>query len=135
MFLLDTNVISELRRPRPHGAVVSWFDTVELSSTAVAAATIGEVQRGIERTRDNDPAKALEIEGWLEDFLYRMPVLPMDAETFRIWARLMHKRPPQLFEDAMIAATSLRHGMTVATRNTRHFETFGVQLVNPFAPT
>ena len=102
---------------------------------SVAAASIGEVQTGIERTRENDPAKALEIESWLEDFLHRMPVLPMDAEAFRIWARLMHRMPRQLSEDAMIAATALRHGMTVATRNTRDFEMFGVPLVNPFEPT
>jgi toxin FitB len=135
MFLLDTNVISELRRPRPHGAVVSWIDALQPSSMSVAAASIGEVQTGIERTRENDPAKALEIESWLEDFLHRMPVLPMDAEAFRIWARLMHRMPRQLSEDAMIAATALRHGMTVATRNTRDFEMFGIPLVNPFEPT
>jgi predicted nucleic acid-binding protein len=135
MFLLDTNVISELRRPRPHGAVVSWMDSLEPSSMSVAAATIGEIQTGMERTRDNNPAKALEIEGWLEDFLHRMTVLPMDAEAFRIWARLMHGAPRQLSEDAMIAATAIRHGLTVATRNTRDFQLFGIQLINPFEPT
>jgi predicted nucleic acid-binding protein len=132
MFLLDTNVVSELRRQRPHGAVLNWIDTLESSAMSVAAATIGEIQTGIERARDSNPAKALEIESWLEDFLHRMPVLPMDAETFRIWARLMHRSPRQLSEDAMIAATALRHGLVVATRNTRDFKTFGVSLFNPF---
>jgi predicted nucleic acid-binding protein len=116
MFLLDT------------------MEALEPSSMSVAAATIGEIQAGIERTRDNNPAKALEIESWLEDFPHRMVVLPMDAETCRIWARLMHGAPRQLSEDAMIAATAVRHGLAVATRNTRDFETFGIRLFNPFGP-
>lgn len=132
MFLLDTNVVSELRRPRPHGAVLSWIDSLDPSSMSVAAATIGEIQAGIERARDNSIEKAIEIESWLEDFLHRIVVLPMDAEIFRIWARMMHRAPRQLYEDAMVAATALRHGLIVATRNTRDFQRFGVTLINPF---
>lgn len=132
MYVLDTNVVSELRRKRPHGAVVAWLGSLDMSTISVSAATIGEIQVGIERTRDNDPTKAIEIEGWLDDLLHRIPVLPVDAETFRIWARLMHQRPQQLSEDAMIAATALRHGFALATRNVRDFNAFGVSLVNPF---
>jgi predicted nucleic acid-binding protein len=104
MFVLDTNVLSELRRPRPHGAVLAWIEAVELSALYIAAITVGEIQAGIERTRDNDKMKAFEIESWLEDILHRLPVLAMDAEIFRIWARLMHGRSSHLSEDAMIAA-------------------------------
>jgi predicted nucleic acid-binding protein len=132
MFVLDTNVLSELRRPRPHGAVLAWIEAVELSALYIAAITVGEIQAGIERTRDNDKMKAFEIESWLEDILHRLPVLAMDAEIFRIWARLMHGRSSHLSEDAMIAATAMRHGLTIATRNTRHFAIFEAPVINPF---
>ena len=66
MYLLDTNVVSELRRPRPHGAVVAWLQTVDDASLFLSAVTLGEIQAGIERTREQDPAKAAEIEAWLE---------------------------------------------------------------------
>jgi predicted nucleic acid-binding protein len=132
MYLLDTNVISELRRPRPHGGVVAWMSSVEDKDLRLAAATIGEIQIGIERARDNDEAKAAEIEGWLEDILQAMTVLTMDAETFRLWARIMHRKQERLSEDAMIAATAIRHDLTVVTRNLRDFEAFEVRVFSPF---
>ena len=132
MFVLDTNVLSELRRQRPHGGVLEWILNVELSGLYAAAVTIGEIQAGIERTRENDNVKAVEIESWLEDILHRLPVLAMDAEIFRIWARLMHRRSNHLSEDAMIAATAIRHGLTIATRNVGDFAIFDVPMINPF---
>ena len=66
MYLLDTNVVSELRRPRPHGGVIAWISTLEFLEVRISAGvTIGEIQTGIERTREQDAAKAAEIEGWL----------------------------------------------------------------------
>lgn len=132
MFLLDTNVVSELRRPRPHGAVRAWMATVSPAEISLAAITIGEIQTGIEKVREHDLPKAAEIESWLDDLLRSMIVLPMAGETFRIWARLMHRKPVQLSGDAMLAATAIQHGLTVATRNTRDFRQFGVPLLNPF---
>lgn len=132
MYVLDTNVISELRRVRPHGAVVAKVASVDLSELAVSAVTIGELQTGIERTRDHDPIKAIEIENWLDELLHRMPVLPIDAEVYRIWARIMHRRPAEIAEDAMIGATALRYGRTVVTRNVRHFTSLEVAVLNPF---
>lgn len=83
MYLLDTNVVSELRRPRPHGAVVAWLQSVDDASLFLSAVTLGEIQAGIERTREQDPAKAAEIEAWLERVASAWNVLAMDAAAFR----------------------------------------------------
>jgi predicted nucleic acid-binding protein len=132
MYLLDTNVISELRRPRPHGAVVAWVRSVADSDLHLSAVTLGEIQAGIELTRDQDAAKADEIEQWADLVSASYNVLPMDAETFRLWARLMHGRSDTLYEDAMIAATAKLHQLTVVTRNVGDFAHFDVDLFNPF---
>jgi len=134
MYLLDTNVISELRRPRPHGAVVAWLRTLDDRALFVSAVSLGEIQAGIEMTREQDPAKAAEIEQWADRIAGLWNVLPMDAAAFRIWARLMHRRSDALMEDAMIAATALAHGLQVATRNLRDFKEFDVPVFNPYAP-
>ena len=133
MYLLDTNVVSELRRPRPHGAILAWLREVSDTEIHLSAVTIGEVQAGIEITRERDPAKAAEIELWLEEVAKTYNVLPMDADIFRAWARLMHRRSDDLIEDAMIAATAIVHKLTVVTRNVRDFERLGVRTLNPFS--
>ena len=132
MYLLDTNVVSELRKSKPHGAVLAWFTALEDAQLHLSAVTIGEIQVGIELTRKQDEAKAREIEGWLEGVAISYNVLAMDAATFRVWAQLMHGRSEALYEDAMIAATAKVHGLTVVTRNTADFKAFGVPLLNPF---
>ena len=132
MFLLDTNVISELRRPRPHGAVVAWLQGTADADLHVSAVTIGELQAGVEMTREQDPGKAAEIEAWVERVADTYNVLPMDGLTFRYWARLMHRRTDELIEDAMIAATAAVHNLTVVTRNNAHYEPTGVRILNPF---
>ncbi len=132
MYLLDTNVISELRRKRPHGAVVAWLQTVPDADLHISAATIGELQVGIEMTREQNPARAAELETWLEAVAATYNVLPMDVRIFRAWARLMHRQTGSLIEDAMIAATAVVHDLTVATRNSRDFQKLGVRIFNPF---
>jgi toxin FitB len=133
MYVLDTNVISELRRIRPHGGVMAWLRSVDDRDLNVSAVSFGEIQAGVERTRETDPAKAAEIEAWADQIAGTWNVLPMDVATFRLWAKLMHRRPDDLFEDAMIAATARVHGMEVVTRNVRDFKDFGVTVFNPYA--
>lgn len=132
MFLLDTNVISELRRAKPHGAVLAWLKKAPEQDLHLSAVSLGEIQAGIELTREQDPEKAEALEAWAEQVAASYNVLPMDAETFRTWARLMHRRSDTLYEDAMIAATAKRHQLTVVTRNVGDFVHFGVPVFNPF---
>jgi predicted nucleic acid-binding protein len=132
VYLLDTNVVSELRKPRPHGGVVAWLQTKEDADLHLSAVSIGEIQAGIEMTRDQDAAKAAEIEAWLGLVSESYNVLPMDGGTFRVLARLMHRSSDTVYEDAMIAATASVHKLTVVTRNVVDFAKFKVQVLNPF---
>jgi predicted nucleic acid-binding protein len=134
VYLLDTNVISELRRPRPHGAVLEWLRGVSDSDLHLSAVTIGELQAVVEATRKNDPEKAAEIERWIDKVAETWNVLPMDAQTFRRWAKLLHGKGDDVIEDAMIAATAQTHDLTVVTRNIRDFGRLGVRTFNPFEP-
>jgi predicted nucleic acid-binding protein len=132
MFLLDTNIISELRKPKPHGVVLAWFQDVPASLLFLCAVTVGELQSGIEKTREQNPAKASEIESWLENLSESVHILPMDVECFREYARLIHGKSHDLVEDAMIAATARVHRLTVVTRNIKDFRYFSVETFNPF---
>ena len=132
MYLLDTNVVSELRRVRPHGAVVEWVADVPAGQLYLSAVTIGEIQSGIERIRERDEAKASELEAWLEKVLASYSVLDMDARVFRVWARMMSHRSGITSEEAMIAATAFAHRLTVVTRNGSDFAHFGLEVVDPF---
>jgi toxin FitB len=132
VYLLDTNVVSELRRRKPHQGVVAWVQAAPEESLHVSAVTIGEIQAGIEITREQDGPKAKEIEDWLDEVARSYNVLTVDAAAFRRWAQLTHRQPDHHLEDALIAATALVRGMTVVTRNTDDFEPFDVPVINPF---
>ncbi len=134
MYLLDTNVVSELRRAKPHGGVVAWLEGVPDEDLRLSAVTLGELQAGVEITREQDVAKAAAIEAWIEQVAQTWNVLAMDGRCFRVWARLMHRRSDDLIEDAMIAATAIVHELIVVTRNVRDFEPLGVRTLDPFSP-
>ena len=85
MYLLDTNVVSELRRHRPHGAVVAWLRSLDQRDLFISAVTLGELQAGIEVTRERDATKATEIEAWVDRVSETWNILPMDTATFRMW--------------------------------------------------
>lgn len=131
-YLIDTNVASEMRKLKPHGAVFAWLNGLTLGQGFFSAVTFAEIQKGVELTRTQDASKAAEIERWALRLELTSQVLPMDAACLREYARLIHGRSVTLREDAMIAATSRVHGLTIATRNERDFKSFSVPLFNPF---
>jgi predicted nucleic acid-binding protein len=132
-FLLDTNVLSELRKARPHGGVLAWFTANQASASfATPAIALFELQAGVEKLRQQDSARAEKFDFWADRIVDGSNILPLDAAAAREAARLMSKQSTALLFDAMIAAIARVNGYTVATRNTRDFEHFEVPLVNPF---
>lgn len=124
--------MSELRRPRPHGAVVAWLSAIPDDQLCISAATVGEIQAGIEITREQDAEKAEALSVWLDQVVATYAVVPVDSEISREWARIKHRKSDTLVDDALIAATARVKKLTVATRNGRDFKDFGVDIFNPF---
>ncbi len=132
MYLLDTNIVSELRKIKPHGGVLAWVESVADADLYLSAVTLGEIQAGIEITRERDTLKAEQIEQWANQLVHTQKIIPMTAEVFRIWAKFMHHKTDSLYEDAMIAATATHHKLVVVTRNQKDFAHFPVKTFNPF---
>ena len=119
-------------KPRPHGAVVAWFEASPSENFAIPAIAIFELQMGTELVRHQDPARAAGFDSWIARISIGGNILPLDAIAAREAARMLEKLPMELMADAMIAAIAKVNGLTIATRNTRDFERFSVPLVNPF---
>ena len=132
-FLLDTNILSELRKAAlANGNVMTWWEE-SAESSVVSVLSLGEIRQGIEGVRLRDPRQAEAIERWLDRTRARFSglILPVTEEITDRWGRL----PDSLMlpaVDALLAATALEHGLIVATRNVRDFERCGVPVVNPF---
>lgn len=132
MYLLDTNVVSELRKIKPHGGVLAWMEKIPDRQLFLSAVTLGEIQAGIEITREQDELQASEIEEWADQVAASYNVLPLTTETLRLWAKLMRHQSDVLYEDALIAATAIQHDLTLVTRNERDFKQWKIRLLNPF---
>ncbi len=131
MILLDTVVLSELRKRRPNASVLAWLRQQSDDTLFVSVVSIGEIERGIAKAPDADFAQPLS--GWLETLLrqYGDRVLPVTPAIARRWGRLSAELGHD-GADLLIAATASAHRLTVATCNLRHFAPAGVQVVDPF---
>jgi len=139
MYLLDTNVISELRKARARKAdrqVNAWAMSVNLTSMFLSAVTILELELGCLLMERHDAPQGFLLRSWLDDRVlpnFEGRILPVDTPIARRCASL-HVPDPQSYRDALIAATALVHGMTVVTRNVKDFEQTGVSILNPWQP-
>jgi predicted nucleic acid-binding protein len=133
-FLLDTNILSELRKPRPDPGVHTWFGTSHADDLYLSVLTVGEIRQGVERLQRRDPAQARAYLRWLEtlkrDFAAR--VLPVTTAVAEEWGRLNARRSLPVI-DGLLAATALVHRLTLVTRNVADVERTGAEVLNPFA--
>jgi toxin FitB len=132
-YLLDTVMLSELRKKRPMPSVLRWVKGQRDKELFVSVVSIGEIERGIENLRSSDLDFAQELEQWLETLLnfYGDRILPIGATEARLWGRLS-SRIGHEGADILIASTAISRGLTVVTRNTKHFEPTGARVLNPF---
>ena len=134
-YLIDTNIISEVRKGRrcdPN--VASWYEKIEDANLYLSVLVIGEIRKGIEKIRPKDSAQANAIENWLSavDEAFGERILPVDRAVANEWGRLNATRPLPVI-DGLLAATAKIHGMTLVTRNTADIAELGVHILNPFA--
>lgn len=132
-YLVDTNVLSELRRPKRSPAVVAWFSSVSADDLFLSALTLGELRQGIESLRRKDLTAANSLERWFNGICadFSEKILPVDAAVAEQWGRLSVQQPlPSI--DGLLAATAAVHDLTIVTRNVADFDRSGVPLLNPF---
>jgi len=132
-FLLDTNVVSDLRRrPRAKSGLAAWFEAQAPEALFLSVVTIGEIRQGIEQLQRRDPRRAQFLNGWLRDLtrLYSDRLLAIDAAVADEWGRLRAIRSVPVV-DAFLAATARVHGLTLVTRHEPDFAGLGVTTINP----
>jgi predicted nucleic acid-binding protein len=135
-YLLDTNVISEIRKgSRADPNLLSWFHLIQEEELFLSVLVLGEVRSGVERIRPRDPAQAQALERWLLDLEanYADRIFPITAAIADAWGRLSASDPPSVV-DCLMAATALENDLTLVTRNTLDVKRTGVKLFNPFDP-
>ena len=132
-FLLDTNVISEIRKKSPHPHVAAWFASVPASEVFLSALVVGEIRQGVERLARRDPAQAERFEQWLGRLVvaYGDRIVPVTTDVAEVWGRLNVPDPVPVV-DGLLAATAVVHGWTLVTRNTTDIAGTGVRLLDPF---
>lgn len=134
MFLIDTMVLSELRRRQRDPGVVAWIRAQRQEDCFLSVVSIGEIERSIARRKTADPAFAAQLADWLDQllWLHGQRLLPVDLATARRLGQLSAD-PGHHGTDLLIAATALEHGLTVVTRNLRHFRPTGVATLDPWS--
>jgi len=133
LFLLDTMVISETRRPKPDAGAMRWLARADRARTFISALSLGEIAAGIEKKRQASPTFSGRLDQWFAETRahYEERTLPVTVEVALRWGSL-YTRLGRRDMDLLIAATALEHDLTVVTRNTRHFEPTGAKLLNPY---
>jgi predicted nucleic acid-binding protein len=135
-FLLDTNVVSQLRKREPDRAVMSWLASVRAADLHLSVLVVGEIRNGIERLARRDREQASAHERWLVELLdlYADRIAPVTAEVAETWGRINVPDPLPVV-DGLLAATALVHDWTLVTRNVTDVRRTGVRLLDPFEPS
>lgn len=134
MFLIDTNIISEVRKgARCDARVAGWYAGIEDADLYLSVLVTGEIRKGIESARPRDPRKAEVLEYWLQEVerAFAERILPIDARVADLWGRMSALRPIPVI-DGLLAATARTYGMTLVTRNASNVEGLGADVLNPF---
>ncbi|GIF44933.1 type II toxin-antitoxin system VapC family toxin [Actinoplanes xinjiangensis] len=133
-YLLDTNVVSELRKKSPHSRVAEWHAAHSRAVVYLSTLVVGEIRRGIDRLRPRDPGQADILESWLTGLTisYRERLLPVTAPIAEEWGRMSAMTPAPPIIDGLMAATARVHGLTLVTRNVADVAATGVPVINPF---
>ena len=132
-YLLDTNIISELRKKVPNNGVQEWIKQVQVNQIYISCLTVGEIKTGILKLAKKDKAQARLIDKWLEELMheYKEQILGIDLETSEEWAKLMSSDSNHII-DNLIAAQAIQNNMTVVTRNIKDYQAGSLKLLNPF---
>lgn len=135
MYLLDTNVVSEVRKSKPDPGVQKWFEVVPTAELRLSVLVVGELRDGVERLRRRDPAAGAPLASWLAQLVssFHSHIAEVDLEIAERWGRINADHGPLPAVDGLLAATALVRDWTLVSRNERHLGRTGVRLLNPFS--